>query len=69
MLSILQSCAGRTAGVGVLDKNSAQDIGSLVFGIFPYYAYDSTDAFVKRNAITFALQLQVIDVREDRHHV
>ena len=27
--------AGLTAGVGVLDKNSAQDIGSLVFEIPP----------------------------------
>jgi hypothetical protein len=37
----------------------------LVFEIATYYADDCVDAFVKRNLpITFALQLQVVNVRE-----
>jgi hypothetical protein len=48
-------------------RHESQNIRSLVFEIAPYFASDCADAFVKRILpITFAHQLQVVDVKGRR---
>ena len=51
-------------------RHDSHNIRSLVFEIAPYCANDCADAFVKRILpITFALQLQVVDMKGRRMDV